>query len=129
MEFRVSSIACFRDICQVKITNKIYRAGVEKAVCREIIILLSFIYGILSVPLNNHRHAIPRARATGSNPTFTVEELVVAAGLGLSDDTLHPPVCHLNIETLVGIRRVNGHVLPPLLLRKHLSINARGSAT
>lgn len=48
--------------------------------------------------------------------TLAIEEFVVAAGLGLPDDALHPPVRDLDVETLVQIRRMQRHVLHPLLL-------------
>lgn len=48
--------------------------------------------------------------------TLAIEEFVVAAGLGLSDDALHPPVRDLDVEIFVRIRRMQRHVLHPLLL-------------
>lgn len=49
--------------------------------------------------------------------TLAIEEFVVAAGLGLPDDALHPPVRDLDVEILVGIRRMQRHVVfHPLLL-------------
>lgn len=49
--------------------------------------------------------------------TLAIEELVVAAGFGFPDNALHPPVGDLDIEALIRIRRLQGHVLlQPLLL-------------
>lgn len=75
--------------------------------------------------LDYHRHAI-RMRVWNNSFTLTVEELVVATRFGFPDDAFHPPVRDLNVKVLVGVRRVQVHVvLSPFLFR----ITGRGSAT
>lgn len=70
-------------------------------------------------------HGMLYVRVLCSNLTLTVEELVVAARLGFPDDALHPPVRDLDVEALVGTRRVHSHiVLPPFLLL----VDGHGSA-
>lgn len=61
-------------------------------------------------------HAI-RTRMRRNSLTLTIEEFVVAAGFGLPDNALHPPVRDLNVEALIRTRRMQGYdVLQPLLL-------------
>jgi len=80
----------------------------------------------LFFPLDYHRHA-GTCPCVIANPTLTIEEFVVAAGFGLPDDTLHPPIRDLNVEALVGIRRMQGYILPPLFLGAHFIVGGHGS--
>lgn len=84
---------------------------------------------VLTSSLDYHRHAL-YMRVRRSDFTLAVEEFVVAAGFGLPDDALHPPVRYLNIEALIGIRRMQRRVVfPPILLGARFFAGDRGSAT